>query len=145
MLISGLPGSGKTTLAKQLGDFYGIPYCEADKYFMVGEEYKFDPAKLGEAHATCIEQCEASLKEHGISVVSNTFTTEMSLKPYIDMAKRNDAYIMLIRMETQYEQTHAVPDYVVERMRQQLQELKYNPEVIVQDGCVKLRPSNINQ
>jgi predicted kinase len=48
-LLRGLPGSGKSTLAKSLGGMQ----IEADKYFMDGDEYKFDPSKLKEAHAWC--------------------------------------------------------------------------------------------
>ena len=40
-LLRGLPGSGKSTLAKSLD---GI-HVEADQFFMVGGEYKFDASK----------------------------------------------------------------------------------------------------
>ncbi len=48
-IVRGIPGSGKSTFAKQLvgADFL---VCEADKYFMVDGEYKFDATKLKQAH-----------------------------------------------------------------------------------------------
>ena len=49
-LLRGLPGSGKSTFAKALTGVYTI---EADRYFMDGDEYKFDPSKLKDAHAWC--------------------------------------------------------------------------------------------
>ena len=50
-LLRGLPGSGKTTLAKSLGGMH----IEADNYFMVDGEYKFDASKLN------IYQCEGNV------------------------------------------------------------------------------------
>ena len=41
-ILRGLPGSGKTTLAKSIG----AVHFEADMYFMEGNEYKFDVTKL---------------------------------------------------------------------------------------------------
>jgi Tfp pilus assembly pilus retraction ATPase PilT len=41
-LVRGIPGSGKSTFAKTLsGEYY-----EADMFFMVDGEYKFDVAKI---------------------------------------------------------------------------------------------------
>lgn len=40
-LIRGLPGSGKTTLAKQLG----VLHVEADMYFMRDGRYQFEDGK----------------------------------------------------------------------------------------------------
>ena len=33
IIIQGLPGSGKTTLAKEVSSQFNIPYFEADQYF----------------------------------------------------------------------------------------------------------------
>ena len=41
-LLRGLPGAGKSTVAKRLGG----EHYEADMYFMQDGEYKFDGAKL---------------------------------------------------------------------------------------------------
>ena len=50
IIIRGLPGSGKTTLAKS---FEGYQHFESDKCFMVGDKYEFDPTELSTAHAFC--------------------------------------------------------------------------------------------
>ena len=44
-LLRGLPGAGKSTLAKSIGAIY----FEADMFFMEGNEYKFDIRKIQEA------------------------------------------------------------------------------------------------
>jgi predicted kinase len=90
-LLRGLPGSGKTTLANQLGG----SLVEADRYFMEYGDYKFDASKLKEAHAWCREQVQNWMETNGRGfdvpriVVSNTFTQEWEMKPYYDLAKEH--------------------------------------------------------
>ena len=50
VLIRGLPGSGKTTMARVLA-LVGYEHHEADHYFERDGAYKFDPADLPKAHA----------------------------------------------------------------------------------------------
>ncbi len=57
-LLRGLPGAGKSTLAKSIGAIY----FEADMFFMEGNEYKFNPLKLKDAHAWCQNQVRISMK-----------------------------------------------------------------------------------
>jgi energy-coupling factor transporter ATP-binding protein EcfA2 len=49
ILLRGLPGSGKTTLARSLGGMH----MEADKYLMYSGKYEFDASKLRDAHNWC--------------------------------------------------------------------------------------------
>jgi len=51
-IVRGIPGSGKSTIAKTLG---GIQ-IESDQYFIDSNgEYKFDASKLHNAHNYCQE------------------------------------------------------------------------------------------
>ena len=61
IIIRGLPGAGKSTLAKSLG---GIN-IEADQYFMVDGEYKFDSSKIKLAHNYCQSQTQAWMGSNG--------------------------------------------------------------------------------
>jgi adenylate kinase family enzyme len=89
-LLRGIPGAGKSTLAKQLGD----AHFEADSYFMVDGEYKFDPTKLRKAHEWCQGQVELAMIQNHVTygldssdiVVSNTFTQEWEMKNYYSLA-----------------------------------------------------------
>jgi hypothetical protein len=70
LLIRGLPGSGKTTMAKKYAQA-GYVHCEADQYFEVGGEYRFDGSKLRAAHDDCLRRAIAAM-DAGRSVVVAT-------------------------------------------------------------------------
>ena len=78
-LLRGLPSAGKSTLAKTMG----AVNFEADMFFMEGNEYKFDPTKLKQAHQWCQNQVEITMKLSDKVIgdkkiaVSNTFTQDI--------------------------------------------------------------------
>jgi hypothetical protein len=77
-LLRGIPGSGKSTLARSLG----AVHFEADMFFLEGDEYKFNPLKLKQAHTWCQDQVRTTMKNSDNNIgdlriaVSNTFTQE---------------------------------------------------------------------
>jgi energy-coupling factor transporter ATP-binding protein EcfA2 len=79
VLIRGLPGSGKTTLAKQM---ISHAHVEADQFFEVSGEYLFNPEDVQKAHAWCLEQVKKALKNGKSVVVSNTFVRKWEMQPY---------------------------------------------------------------
>lgn len=87
-ILSGVSGCGKSTLASKLfapdkGAYETI--ISADDFFMVNDEYKFDPSKLSEAHGACFRDFIRYLNEDycGLIVVDNTNTTAVEIAPYI--------------------------------------------------------------
>jgi predicted kinase len=121
-LLRGLPGSGKSTLAKQLGG----SHFEADKYF-IGEngEYNFDGSKLKEAHQWCQDSVVNAMVlnhttgEHETIVISNTFTQEWEMKPYMDIAKEWGYRVFTIIVENRHGgvNQHGVPDEKLQQMK----------------------------
>jgi predicted kinase len=91
-LVRGISGAGKSTLTNQLN----VVVFEADQYFMVEGEYKFDPTKLGEAHQWCQSQTRQALLQGQSAVVSNTFTQRWEMEPYIQMAKELGARVTVV-------------------------------------------------
>jgi hypothetical protein len=84
MLIRGLPGTGKTTKAMgYVND--GYRHFEADQFFVVDGEYRFDADKLPEAHAWCLEQTRKALGEGEFVCVANVFATVEDIKPYTEL------------------------------------------------------------
>lgn len=120
-IVRGIPGSGKTTFAKTLG---GVHF-EADKYFMVDGEYKFDVTKLKNAHSWCQTQVSNAMllnytaNINNVIVVSNTFTQEWEMEPYIEMAKEWGYTVFTIVVENRHggKNVHGVPDDKLEIMR----------------------------
>lgn len=84
VLIRGLPGSGKTTLAQ---DYLskGYRHFEADQFFMAEGEYRFAEEKLADAHAWCLNQAREALSTGEFVCVANVFATEDDIKPYIEL------------------------------------------------------------
>jgi predicted kinase len=117
-LVRGLPGSGKSTFASSLG----YPVFEADQYFIDPEtnEYNFDMSKIKLAHSWCKLRVEHGM-EDGLDkiIVSNTFTQEWEMQPYIDLAKKYGYTVFTIVVENRHGGTniHAVPEETLTRMR----------------------------
>ena len=135
-LLRGLPGSGKTTIARSLTTGgYPDGYYEADHFFIDIEtgKYQFDPLKLPLAHDTCVHR----VKEHMYSltedrpdpvqdayiVVSNTFTQEWEMKPYLELAERYGFIVHTLIVENRHggESVHDVPLEGIDRMESRFQ------------------------
>ena len=122
-LLRGIPGAGKSTLAKQLGD----NHFETDTYFMVDGEYKFDPTKLRTAHEWCQSQVELAMIQNHITygldssdiVVSNTFTQEWEMKHYYDLADQYGYRVFSIIVENRHGgvNEHGVPEDKLQIMK----------------------------
>jgi len=112
ILIRGIPGSGKSTLARTLG----IDHFEADQYFMLSGEYRFDASKFKQAHGMCIFNTRSSLESGRDVVVSNTFTQVWEIEIYAEMAKEFGAELLVITAKGNYKSVHDVPDEAVKRM-----------------------------
>jgi predicted kinase len=115
-LLRGVPGSGKTTLAKSLGG----SHMEADKYFMDMGEYKFDPTKLKEAHAWCQNAVKVWMVNSTEKVVvSNTFTQEKELEPYYQLAEKYGYKVFSLIVENRHGgiNEHGVPQETLDKMK----------------------------
>ena len=114
-LLRGLPGAGKTTLAKSSGGMH----MEADKYFMDEGEYKFDASKLKEAHAWCQNAARVWMTNSVPKVViSNTFTQAWEMDYYFELAKEHGYRVYSLVVENRHggENVHNVPKEKIEEM-----------------------------
>jgi predicted kinase len=121
ILLRGLPGSGKSTFAKSIGDtITGI--IEADMYFVDNEgNYNFDVTKLHEAHKWCKETVEKWMGPHGLDdiIISNTFTQEWEMNPYLELAEKYGYVVFSLVVENRHngKNIHGVPDEKLEQMK----------------------------
>lgn len=116
VLIRGLPGSGKTTMARQF-TLDGYNHYEADQYFERDGQYQFNPSELPKAHAWCLSQVKESMACGVPCVVANTFTRRWEMQPYIDAAKGAGFHVRVIEARGEWENCHGVPADAIERMK----------------------------
>ena len=124
-IVRGLPGSGKSTFAESLvgSDFL---VCEADKYFIVDGEYKFDGTKIKQAHEWCKNRVKTYMKDSLVNdqfyreiAVSNTFTQEWEMESYYKLAEQYGYMVFSIIVENRHGgvNQHGVPAEKLEQMK----------------------------
>lgn len=121
IIVRGLPGSGKSTLASKLVPTMADRHYEADQYFIVEGEYKFDINYLVEAHEWCQSKTRSSLSVGHSVVVSNTFTTIREMRPYFKIAHEFGIVPQIILCQGQWGSIHNVPEETLARMRNRFQ------------------------
>lgn len=85
ILCRGLPGSGKSYLAKELGQ--GKSYS-TDDFFVVNGEYRFNLKLIGKAHEWNQNRVKmAMVSGEAVVVVDNTMTQKWEMLPYVKMAQ----------------------------------------------------------
>ena len=99
LIVRGLPGSGKTTVATSVLLDAGGVMVSADDYF-VGNDfvYRFDRFKLPEAHAACQAEARRCLALGRNVIVHNTFTEGWEATPYVEMALEAGVKIKVINL-----------------------------------------------
>jgi len=115
-LLRGLPGSGKSTFAQNIGGLR----VEADYFFMRNGEYAFDQSQLHAAHKWCQSVAERWMQDGEFPVVvSNTFTTEKEMKPYLALAEEYGYAVTSIIVENRHggKSVHNVPQETIDKMR----------------------------
>jgi len=111
-LYRGLPGSGKTTAAQKNHRYV----FEADEFFMVGDEYKFNPRNIGDAHDWCQARVKRALFQGKTCAVSNTSTRRWEVAQYQQIADMFGAELVVHHCTGKFENVHGVPEDVIERM-----------------------------
>ena len=133
ILVRGVPGSGKTTIADMLSSYgRSVLFC-TDDLFMVDGEYKFDPSKLSEYHAVTVDKVRDSMIDekyddecfhsYDTIIVHNTFTQKWEMDPYLELAKKYDWKVHTIIVENRHESksVHGVPEEAINRMKERFE------------------------
>lgn len=112
IIIRGLPGSGKTTMAKE--QFPDHILCEADQFFTTPEgEFQYDRTKVKDAHKFCITKAANALRDEKSVVVANQFARLHEMRPYVELADMLDAKLKVYECYGEYESVHMTdPEYL---------------------------------
>lgn len=118
-LIRGIPGSGKSTLAKCICNHH----VEADDFFTINGKYQFDATKIKYAHEWCQNKAKDLMIQGYTVAVSNTFTQEWEMQPYLDLAEQHGYRVHSIIVENRHNgvNQHGVPEEKLEQMKQRFE------------------------
>lgn len=115
VIIRGLPGSGKSTMAKAMD---GFVHLEADMYhYRGGNGYEWKPENVKASHEWCLNMATFALVSGADVVVSNTFTRKWEMEGYLAAAKACVAEVEIITAKGEWENIHNVPESTIEAMR----------------------------
>ena len=125
IIIRGIPGSGKSSLANRLvslGNASGEEwhFFETDMYFTRRDgSYHYNKEQLQEAIKWCYSKTAESLLCGYTVVVAGVFTKHSSYEDYIKLGETMCAKVTVIVVENNHrtKSVHNVPDDVISRMR----------------------------
>ena len=122
-LIRGLPGSGKSTYAKNLLNSITSPtiLLEADMYHYINNIYNFDPSRLADAHDWCRTNTNIFLNNGHNVIVANTFVSHVEIDPYIEIANNLKIPYKIFKCTGEFKSIHNVPEHIIENMKKRWQ------------------------
>lgn len=104
VILRGLPGAGKTTLAKALSEDGKYPVFSIDSYFENEKgEYHFKFDENHKAYKACEQQTEMALQQNIPKVfVDNAFTLDWEIEPYFNLAKKYNYQMHVVTVENHH-------------------------------------------
>ena len=121
ILLRGLPGSGKTTLAKVLSENNTYPVFSVDDYFTdeLTGEYIFNFNDNHLAYKQCEELTKDAMFQKITKIfVHNTFTMDWELEPFFNLAAQFNYELFVLTVENYHgkQNTHGVSEEQLQKM-----------------------------
>lgn len=119
VIVRGLPGSGKSSLAKKFPDFLNY---ELDHLFCdTNGKYRFDMQLFDEAQRFVLQMTDFALARGESVVVSDVFPRLIDLEPFINLSVAHNGNFKVIDCRDSFGNCHRVPVSVINRMREQFE------------------------
>jgi len=128
ILLRGLPGAGKSTLAGILAENRWPVYSVDDFFTDVNGNYHFEFDKNHLAYAQCVAHTEEAMKRKEEKIfVHNTFTLEWEMEPYFKMAATYSYRVFVVTVENRHHSAnvHNIPDGQVRKMAEKYKVVLY--------------------
>lgn len=121
ILLRGLPGSGKSALAKVLSENGQFPIFSVDDFFTNPStgDYQFDYKTNHIAYKQCEDNCKKAMEKKIPKIfVHNTFTMDWELEPYFKLAKELGYKLFVLTLENYHQtgNTHGVTEEQLQKM-----------------------------
>tara|TARA_B100000131_G_scaffold202804_1_gene194763 strand:- start:926 stop:1339 length:414 start_codon:yes stop_codon:yes gene_type:complete len=115
-IVRGLPGSGKSSLAKKLTE---VVYSADDFFTNKKGEYNFNAKLLGKAHEWCWGKVrDAMFIGVNAVAVANTFTQAWEAEKYYQIAEEYGYSVFVIECQNDFGNVHDVPQESIDAMKE---------------------------
>jgi predicted kinase len=119
ILLRGLPGAGKSTIAHILSEGKDPVFSVDDFFTNAAGNYRFEFDKNHLAYAQCQEKTRNAMSEGKEKIfVHNTFTMDWEMKPYLEMAEEFGYRLHVLTVEKYHsgENIHEISDEQIRKM-----------------------------
>lgn len=121
IILRGLPGCGKSTLANVLSENGKYPVLSIDDYFTDKEtgEYNFVFSENHNAYKSCEERTQKLMRDGAEKIfLHNCFTLEWEMEPYFIMAKEFSYLVFVVTVENRHGSvnTHNISNEQLKKM-----------------------------
>ena len=135
VIIRGVPGAGKTTLATKLeGEMNGrgisCIHHEADQYF-AEDPRRYLPSKAGDAYEWVIGKTRESIHDFDVVIVSSMNIHAYEVYKYVAIADENRAENIVFHLVSDYGNVHGVKPAVIKSLKSDFE--PYEGEHIISD------------
>jgi predicted kinase len=115
-IVRGLPGSGKSSLAKNITE---LVYSADDFFTNKNGEYNFNAKLLGKAHEWCWGKVRDAMFIGANAVaVANTFTQAWEAEKYYQIAEEYGYSVFVIECQNDFGNVHDVPQESIDAMKE---------------------------
>ncbi|XP_068216199.1 NEDD4-binding protein 2-like [Palaemon carinicauda] len=136
VLMRGLPGSGKSSLAREIKGYSGVVLSTDDYFVDKKGRYIYEPSKISEAHSWNKNRARKMLREmKSPIIIDNTNLQAWEMKPYVQLALHNGYEIDILEPETPWKyavkelakkNSHGVPK---EKIKEMLERYEKNVQI----------------
>lgn len=125
IILRGLPGSGKTTLAKSLSEQGKYPAFSVDDYFTDADgNYNFQFDKNHLAYKACEENTKLAMESGKEKIfLHNVFSMEWEIEPYFKLAAEFNYAVFVVTVE-KYHDSKNVHDISEDQLSKMAEKFK---------------------